>query len=76
MIKLLYKLNQRGLSQLSDGSFCTHSLPAGFDNFFDNFNAAYRDLELTYCRNFYTGKLLPKKQINQILATQKIIKIA
>lgn len=74
-MKLLYKLESRGLSQLSDGTFCTHSLPGGFGKYFDNFNAAFKDLEETYCYNIMTGKKLSKREILKIKSRQNIERI-
>lgn len=74
MNKDLYKLNERILTQIGDTKFVTHSHGA-FGKYFNNFNAAYKDLTETYCYNLLTGKKLSKKECDRIKSTQTIINL-
>ncbi len=75
MRKDLYRLNERILTQIDDVKFVTHSHGA-FGKYFDNFKAAYKDLEETYCYNFFTGKKLSQKECKRIKSTQNIINLS
>lgn len=74
----LFQLNERILSEWRYNNktyYVTHTSGA-FSNTFENFDKAYKDLEETYCYNFFTGKKLSKQECEKIKSKQKIIKIA
>ena len=82
MMKSLYFLYVNGnhtktLSLLEYGNtkcYVTHTF-GSCGSYFDNINAALRDLENTYCYNFFTGKKLSKKECAIIKSKQEIVKV-